>query len=384
MKFTAEQTRRILCGVHGFDRLAREKKGTKRVMERLSCVQVDPIDAAGKNHDLTLFSRVEDYRPSYLRELLYEDRTLFEYYCKMLSILPMDSYPFFRTLMEKQDRKLSSFFHEQEEHIEYILDVMKDVPVSSLELKDMGANREHDWRTTKMCNRILRNLWLAGKIVISHRKGGRKYYTPAEKVLPNEVLERMTPDHEETKYKITEMIVRASRLVSPSKASAQWSSVGGVREVTDLLKMLEDDGKVFSLEVEGWKGDLFAHQEDRSFWEDPYDLDRPFVRFLAPLDPMLWNRELFSTIFEHEYVWEIYKKKEERIYGYYCLPVLFNGDYVAIIEPYYRKRDRVLEIKNHYILEEDIREEVFDDEFRRELERFMGFLGAETVKTDVT
>ena len=55
--------------------------------------------------------------------------------------------------------------------------------------------------------------------------------------------------------------------------------------------------------------------------------------FLAPLDPMLWDRALIEKIFDFRYSWEIYTPKEKRQYGYYVLPVLLGDRLIGRIEP---------------------------------------------------
>ncbi|MFO7990930.1 MAG: crosslink repair DNA glycosylase YcaQ family protein [Thermoplasmata archaeon] len=381
MKITPEKARRVLCSLHGFDSLRKGKKGAVELFDDIPCIQVDPIDPAGRNHDLTLFSRVEDYRREYLSDLLYKENEVFEYYCKMLSIVPMSTYPVFKNKMEKQEKKYEPLFHEYSDVIEYILDVLEYEPVSSLELKEMGANEIESWRTTRTSNRLLRSLWLSGKISIHHREGRRKYYTLTENVIPKDLLECDALSEEEAKKKIAEMIVNSSKLVSPSKASAQWNSVGGVRETRKVLSELEDEDVVFSLEVDGWDGDLYALEKDRERWEEPPGLGPSYVRFLAPLDPLLWNRELFASIFGREYVWEVYKKKEDRKYGHYCLPILYDDEYAGLIEPYFD--NGTLEVRNFYLFNE-VDEEGFITQFEREINRYMRFLGAEKleVKTD--
>lgn len=381
MKLTLEDARRVLTTVHGFDDLAQGEKGVERVAGRLRCIQVDPINTAGRNHDLTLFSRVRDHRPEYLESLLYDHKKFFEYYCKMLSILSMETYPVFRWEMDRQEKRHERFLKEHGNEVDHIMKVLEEKPVSSLELKDMGLNSADSWRTSSVSNQLLRVLWLTGRICIAHRKGGRKYYTPAENMVPGDVIGSTVPE-QEVKERTAEIIVKASRLVSPNKAPAQWDPVGGVREVRDVLERLERKGKIFSLELEGWKGKLYAHTEDADAWEDHSEHDGPFVRFLAPLDPLIWNRDLFAHIYGHEYLWEVYKKKEDRRYGYYCLPVLFNGEYVGIMEPYLHREGNFLEIKSFYPLKKDM-DKGFRDAFDAELERYMAFLDTKEVKFHV-
>ena len=67
-----------------------------RVMDRLGSFQFDPLDIAGRNHDLLLASRIAGFRREWTDELLYGERVLFEAYNKGLSILPTAELPWYR------------------------------------------------------------------------------------------------------------------------------------------------------------------------------------------------------------------------------------------------------------------------------------------------
>ena len=57
------------------------------------------------------------------------------------------------------------------------------------------------------------------------------------------------------------------------------------------------------------------------------------VAFLAPLDPLAWDRDLLRSLFGFDYVWEVYVPAARRRWGYYVLPVLFGDRLVGRIEP---------------------------------------------------
>jgi uncharacterized protein YcaQ len=47
------------------------------------------------------------------------------------------------------------------------------------------------------------------------------------------------------------------------------------------------------------------------------------LRFLAPFDPIVWDRRRFAHIFGWEYRFEAYTPEAKRKLGYYAMPLLF-------------------------------------------------------------
>ena len=65
--------------------------------------------------------------------------------------------------------------------------------------------------------------------------------------------------------------------------------------------------------------------------------DRPAERrggvaFLAPLDPLAWDRDLLLRLWDFDYKWEVYVPAPKRRWGYYVLPMLFGDRFVGRIE----------------------------------------------------
>ncbi|MEO8463103.1 MAG: winged helix-turn-helix domain-containing protein, partial [Chloroflexota bacterium] len=56
--------------------LRAEPESVLRVMDRLGSLQFDPLEIAGRNHDLVLLSRIKGYRRIWTEHWLYEDRRL--------------------------------------------------------------------------------------------------------------------------------------------------------------------------------------------------------------------------------------------------------------------------------------------------------------------
>ncbi len=375
LKITGAQARHALFHVHGLDSPLRGKAGTLAVMERHRCIQSDPIDIAGRNHDITLQSRVSDYKSKYLDDLLYKDRKLFEYTCKMLSIMPIEAYPVFHWRRQFHVAQDAAFMKENKGTVREILEAAESGPVASRDFE--SEKKDHWWGMTKVARIALERLWMEGRLAIHHREGGVKFYALAGDVIPRKLLDTEPPSEKEALLAKTLFIAKASRLVSAGRAPEQWYFAGKkATAVRQNLEALAKSGDLFRLEVGGCKDRLYAPAEDMDAWKEPPG-QCGHARFLAPLDPLIWNRKLFAEIYGHEYTWEIYKQPHLRKYGYYCLPVLFRGDYVGLIEPFLRKKDRILEIKSFHVLDKSADTAEFREAVVAELERFVKNLGAE-------
>ena len=349
------------------------------VFARHQCVQVDPIDVAGRNTDLTLQSRVVGYRREHLTDLLYKERRLFEYYCKMLSIMPIELYPIFKGQMAaySKEKRTRAFFRKYKAETRKVLKALEGGPINSRDLEYMGTTKSGWGHNMAISNMILTRLWISGRAMISSRDGATKTYCLPERILHQGLLNTEAPNNGNSLQEITRIIVNAARLVTPTGSTEQWIEVGGSSKVRGMLDRLERDGYIFEVQIEGSKEKFYAPSADVETWDEGNGAGEDYVRFVAPLDPLMWSKRVFSTVYGREYSWEVYKKPKDRVYGYYCLPVIFNGEYVGLIEPYFRKQNRVLEIRSFHFLGGHIERARFLSALRGELERFCEYLNAE-------
>jgi uncharacterized protein YcaQ len=68
------------------------------------------------------------------------------------------------------------------------------------------------------------------------------------------------------------------------------------------------------------------------------------VAFLAPLDPLMWDRKLLQQLYGFDYIWEVYVPAAKRRWGYYVLPILFGDRLVGRIEPRLDRKTGTLEV----------------------------------------
>jgi uncharacterized protein YcaQ len=97
VKVSAEAARRFLVARHLLAparSLEGGRHGVLEVFRRFGSIQFDPIDVAGRTHDLMLHARVTGYDPAWCDEL-YERREIFEAYNKGLSFVLASEFPWF-------------------------------------------------------------------------------------------------------------------------------------------------------------------------------------------------------------------------------------------------------------------------------------------------
>ncbi|HEX3427490.1 MAG TPA: crosslink repair DNA glycosylase YcaQ family protein, partial [Candidatus Limnocylindrales bacterium] len=118
-----------------------DKGGVMAVFDRLGSIQFDPIDVAGRNHDLVLLARVADYRREITDGLLYEDRALYETYNKGLSLVPTAELPWDRLAWDRSRRR-----HEAEtfgNHAPLVQELLERIretgPMSSIDVEPRVA-----------------------------------------------------------------------------------------------------------------------------------------------------------------------------------------------------------------------------------------------------
>jgi uncharacterized protein YcaQ len=135
------------------------------------------------------------------------------------------------------------------------------------------------------------------------------------------------------------------------KSGEYWYGILGVKskERRAILRRLTERGELIAVKVDSYPGETcFIRKEDRKLLDGISELGKQDngAAFIAALDNLTWNRGFLHKIFDFEYIWEVYKPKAQRKYGYYVLPVIFGDCFIARFEPAFDKAERALTIKN--------------------------------------
>jgi len=333
-----------------------------RVLERLGSLQFDPLEIAGRNHDLVLQARIAGYRREMTDALLYERRLLFEAYNKGLSILPTAELPLYRLTWDRnRDRHAVGAFDEHAPLVEELLDrIRRDGRLSSTDVAPR-ASIDWYWRPTNQVRAILEALAEAGILGIAGRDGNRRIYDLAERLFPAVLLAQHRTVREQARHRLLSRY-RANGLLGAGGPAELWIGTGRAAPDpanpdhptrTDLRAELIAEGALVPVLVEGVRGHRLVVASDVP------ELDRAAtevaagvppggapsaVSFLGPLDPLCWDRELLRGLFGFDYVWEVYVPRARRRWGYYVLPILFGDRLVGRIEPRFDRPARAVRV----------------------------------------
>ena len=361
LNITPDQARQFILlkqGLLGRHRFA-GKDGAYQYVRQAGCIQYDPVDVCGRNAELTLQSRVKGFTKRMLDDLLYRDRLLVDYADKELSIWPSEDWPYFASYRERSMALGKTFSGIPELEEEAIRHIRANGPVSSDSLPLEGTVFWHSsmhwsghWHKESPAARsVLEQLYTDGVLLIHHKSGTRKFYDLAEKYLPADLLAAPDPCPDES-ARLDWRVLRRIGAVGLlwSRRSDAWLGISMAAEERDAaFARLEKAGRITPVRVEGLRFPLYVLNTDLPLLESVRSGQadcKARLEFLAPLDPMLWDRKLIEALFGFQYSWEIYTPASKRKYGYYVLPVLYGDRLVGRIEPKADRKANSLTVQN--------------------------------------
>jgi uncharacterized protein YcaQ len=393
LRLSADHARRFLVRRQLLDpprALAAEPESVLRVVDRLGSLQFDPLEVPGtRNHDLVLHNRVAGYRRDWCEGWLYgTDRRLIELYNKSLNILPIEEVPYYGLAWSRGARDYQEFLGQHKGLADRIREHIRETgPVSTATFRDVEDRVQWWWdnsvaTSTKAARAVMEAMFVVGELGISRRDGNRRYYDLIERLVPARLLATHATEAEQMRHRLLSRH-RGVGLMGVGGAGELVLGTGKAPERARLTAGLIDDGTLIPVAVEGFREarhlladelpNIEATVRPRSAAES--------VAFVAPLDPLMWDRRLVKGLFGFDYIWEVYIPEPKRRHGYYVLPILFGDRLIGRIEPRLTRASRTLRIAGVWFEEgfSPIGEPDFVPALRTALEAYRRFVGASSV-----
>ncbi|HEU0300758.1 MAG TPA: crosslink repair DNA glycosylase YcaQ family protein [Longimicrobium sp.] len=341
--------RALMLAAMGLDRRPRRRARKADVLaaiRRMGTLQIDTISVVARSPYLVLWTRLGDYDPRWLDELLAEGK-LFEYWSHEACFLPIEDYPLYRHRMLDHAWAGWRYAHKwmdahRDDAARLLQFVRERGPVRSTDFE--RAETRGGWWSWKPEKRMLESLFTAGELMIARREGFQRIYDLRERVLPSWDDARL-PSTGEVRRTLVLEVVRAMGI-----AKAKWVADYFRMDKTStklIPERLAEDGGLLRVPVEGWKEPAYVHPDhaDTARAAAAGRLKPVLTTLLSPFDPLVWDRGRASEMFGFDYRIEVYTPAPKRVYGYYVLPILHRGKLVGRLDPKAHRKEGVFEVR---------------------------------------
>jgi uncharacterized protein len=374
---SADQARRIALAAQGFaDPAPRgrvDRRHARRVLERIGVVQLDAVNVVVRSHEMPLYSRLGPYTRGLLDVLASRERGLFEYWGHEASLLPMEMQPLFRWRMARGETwgGMARVARDRPDFVQAILqEVAERGPIGVSELSEKEPRRGPWWGWGDG-KRALEYLFWTGKLTAAGRRNFERLYDLPERVIPAAVLGAPTPAEPDA---IRQLLLRAGRACGIGTAGdlADYYRIR-MPDARPRLAELAEGGQLVRVHVEGWREPAYLHPEAR------IPRRAAPTALLSPFDSLVWSRARVERIFGFHYRIEIFVPEPQRVYGYYVLPFMLDGQLVGRVDLKADRRAGVLLVPGAFA-EADADRPAVADALARELPRFAEWLGLDAVR----
>ncbi len=313
---------------------ARARKAALAVVRRFGYLQLDTVSIAGaRSHTIVLLSRIEGMAPELGEQLLRPGEPLFEYWGHEACWLPMELYPVlgFRREAFLHHPWWGDLVGENPRVAEEILRRIRDEgPLRSLDFEGKGSS---GWWDLGIAKKVANTLWLAGDLAIRERRKFQRSYDLTERVIPAEPRQHRVEQPEALRALLL-LALDGHGWATTGTLAATWRLRNLRREIATALEQLREAGEIVPCTLTG------DGERPLRGWVRARDLElaarlrrarprRDRGVLLSPFDPVLWDRPRVQRLFGFDQVLEIFKPAPQRVYGYYCLPVLAGDRLVA-------------------------------------------------------
>jgi uncharacterized protein len=389
-----DTARRFILGKQGLwpGRRWRGLRGTERAMRAMEYLQLDPLQVITRSQDIMLHSRVLDYELEMWEKVTYKQRKFFDW-GGWLAVRPMDELPHWRVVMRRErdggpncDTRIHKMGQDHADSIAEMRAILHERgTVTNRDFAMATRTRTQSYRGRKDSALALYYLWRTGEVMTHHRQNFERVYALTEAVAPAHLI-RESDEDEVDRFLIKKDIGFAG-LSRVNRVADSFHRGVPFNKTNHLLEAMLADGDLIQVQVEGWKAVHFALGSDAKLlrelsagripkaWTPLETTTMEEVVFLAPLDPVS-ARGRAKVLFGFDYIWEVYKPKKQRKFGYYALPVLWGDRLVARFDSKLDRATNTFVILGLWLEERALgRDEAFAEALARGFARFAAFLG---------
>ncbi len=334
-------------------------------VERVGWVQIDTLQVVRRAQYLTLWSRLGTYDPDHLDSLLFDDgstlvdndRRLFEYWTHAACIIPLTQYRYLMPMMRRHRSGGAGWrrtWAQDPENARLLGSIFS-------EIQSNGPSRPADFRTERKqsgtwwnwdaAKIALEHLYNVGDLAISNRVNFQRIYDVRDRVLP-ESVDRTEPTETDALSHLLDISMKAIGVCAPVQVGDYFHMKR--TESKPIIESLIADGtfvQVRATLADRQEHDLLVHRDNLPLLDQAADGDLKPRRttFLNPFDSLFWAKDRDASFWKFKQVLECYKREPDRIWGYFCLPILDRDRLVGRFDPKLERSAGVLRLKKLYL-----------------------------------
>jgi uncharacterized protein YcaQ len=323
------------------------KADVLEAIRRMQLLQIDTIHVVARSQYLVLFSRLGNFDPTWLDELLVEKK-LFEQWAHAACYVPMEDFSLMRRLV--LDGIRSSYFNGWIEQNSLAYDVLNSIrangPMRSADFKSpKEAGGWWNWKDEK----IALEYWFSvGVLLVARREKFQRVYDLRERILPD-WDDTTVPPLDEVYRSLVLKSVKAMGIARPAWVADYYRMKKPI--VPAILKEMLEAGSLRQVKVEGWEEPALYVPENEFLLTAAAngDLVAEYTTLLSPFDPLAWDRARLRQLFDFDFMIQAYTVAEKRQYGYFPLPILHNGRLVGRLDAKSHRKEGIFEVKTLFL-----------------------------------
>ncbi|HEV2316931.1 MAG TPA: crosslink repair DNA glycosylase YcaQ family protein [Thermoplasmata archaeon] len=364
------------------------------LLRDLGYVQWDPVAIVAPSHLLTLWSRLGKFRPTDLERVLWNDRTAFEHWMPMASLVLTEDYPLYASLMRRYPASLTRSWGNQRERARRFLarnaDLRRRVllrlrggPRTTVEFDehDRTKRRAEDWGFSSDLTQMLYHLCMTGEVMVVGHRGNLNLWGLSSDFLPEATRgEPLSPEAFERAA--AERALRALGTATAREITLYFVR-GRYENLGRTLRQLSTEGAIQRVEVENGppREERFVRRLDLPLLERlERSPEEPRVALLPPFDNLLFSGDRLRRLFGFDYVREQFLPPAKRRYGTYVLPILRGDRLIGRVDPQLDKASGTLDIHAVHAEPGAPGGAGVAEEIGAEISRLGQFLGADRVR----
>jgi uncharacterized protein YcaQ len=338
------------------------------LVRHLTLLPTEPTAPIATSYDLLCWSRLGSaYDPGEL-ETAVEDQRLVHYlgFYRPVEDLPLHraEAPYWpgRGTLKPWVHEVADWFAANEECRQDILSTLRaEGPLPATRLPDTCQRTwgSSGWTNNKNVQQMLWFMLQRDEVAVVSSTGREKLWDLAERVYGHAPL----PDPDEALAERDRRRLRALGIARPT-GPADRAEPTYVREAGEPAV------------IEGVRG---TWRVDPSLLEGLEEFEGR-TAVLSPFDRLVMDRKRLDAVFGFDYLLEMYKPREQRVWGYYALPILYGDRLVGKLDATAERDEGVLRVDA--VHEDEPFTPAMAHAVDAEIEDLAGWLGVEVLRMD--